>query len=200
MSGAIDLAEKLASFADHWSPRTITQFNNRDVMVVKVKGEFVWHSHADTDDFFLVLKGNLAIQLRDRTISLGPGQMYVVPKGVEHRPVAKEEVHLLLIEPTGTPNAGDRGTAVPRQSPEIFLMLPGRSSKSATSMRTEAGRGASPKLSVERCTIVPLCIDDETKSPMRGEEGDAVTALVRIDAAFADAGDPAGLHLLPEHR
>ncbi len=115
MSGAIDLAEKLASFADHWSPRTITQFNNCDVMVVKVKGEFVWHSHADTDDFFLVLKGNLAIQLRDRTISLGPGQMYVVPKGVEHRPVAKEEVHLLLIEPTGTPNTGDRGTAVPRQ-------------------------------------------------------------------------------------
>jgi mannose-6-phosphate isomerase-like protein (cupin superfamily) len=115
MSGAIDLAEKLASFADHWSPRTITQFNNCDVMVVKVKGEFVWHSHADTDDFFLVLKGNLAIQLRDRTISLGPGQMYVVPKGVEHRPVAKEEVQLLLIEPTGTPNTGDRGTAVPRQ-------------------------------------------------------------------------------------
>lgn len=115
MSGAIDLSEKLASFSDHWSPRAITQFNNCDVMVVKVKGEFVWHSHADTDDFFLVLKGNLAIQLRDRTISLGPGQMYVVPKGVEHRPVATEEVHLLLIEPAGTPNTGDPRTAAPRK-------------------------------------------------------------------------------------
>jgi mannose-6-phosphate isomerase-like protein (cupin superfamily) len=115
MSGAIDLSEKLASFSDHWSPRAITQFNNCDVMVVKVKGEFVWHSHADTDDFFLVLKGNLAIELRDRTISLGPGQMYVVPKGVEHRPVAKEEVHLLLIEPAGTPNTGDPRTAAPRK-------------------------------------------------------------------------------------
>jgi mannose-6-phosphate isomerase-like protein (cupin superfamily) len=115
MSGAIDLSEKLAAFSDHWSPRTITQFNNCDVMVVKVKGEFVWHSHADTDDFFLVLKGALDIELRDRTISLGPGQMYVVPKGVEHRPVAKEEVHLLLIEPTGTPNTGDPETAAPRK-------------------------------------------------------------------------------------
>jgi mannose-6-phosphate isomerase-like protein (cupin superfamily) len=115
MSGAIDLSEKLASFSDHWSPRAITQFNNCDVMVVKVKGEFVWHSHADTDDFFLVLKGNLAIELRDRTISLGPGQMYVVPKGVEHRPVATEEVHLLLIEPAGTPNTGDPRTAAPRK-------------------------------------------------------------------------------------
>jgi len=115
MSGAIDLSEKLASFSDHWSPRAITQFNNCDVMVVKVKGEFVWHSHADTDDFFLVLKGNLAIELRVRTISLGPGQMYVVPKGVEHRPVATEEVHLLLIEPAGTPNTGDPRTAAPRK-------------------------------------------------------------------------------------
>jgi mannose-6-phosphate isomerase-like protein (cupin superfamily) len=115
MSGAIDLSEKLASFSDHWAPRTVTQFNNCDVMVVKVKGEFVWHSHADTDDFFLVLKGNLEIELRDRTVSLGPGQMYVVPKGVEHRPLAKDEVHLLLIEPTGTPNTGNSETAAPRK-------------------------------------------------------------------------------------
>ena len=92
MSDAIDLSEKLSTFSEHWSPRTVTQFNNCDVMVVKVKGEFVWHKHDDTDDFFLVLKGMLDIQLRDRTITLGPGQMYVVPKGVEHRPVAREEV------------------------------------------------------------------------------------------------------------
>jgi mannose-6-phosphate isomerase-like protein (cupin superfamily) len=116
MSGAIDLSEKLSTFSEHWSPRTVTQFNNCDVMVVKVKGEFVWHKHDDTDDFFLVLKGMLDIQLRDQTITLGPGQMYVVPKGVEHRPVAREEVHLLLIEPTGTPNTGNAATAAPRRT------------------------------------------------------------------------------------
>jgi len=114
MSGAIDLSEKLSTFSEHWSPRTVTQFNDCDVMVVKVKGEFVWHKHDDTDDFFLVLKGMLDIQLRDRTVTLGPGKMYVVPKGVEHRPVAREEVHLLLIEPTGTPNTGNAATAAPR--------------------------------------------------------------------------------------
>jgi mannose-6-phosphate isomerase-like protein (cupin superfamily) len=116
MSGAIDLSEKLSTFSEHWSPRTVTQFNDCDVMVVKVKGEFVWHKHDDTDDFFLVLKGLLDIQLRDRTITLGPGQMYVVPKGVEHRPVARGEVHLLLIEPTGTPNTGNAATAAPRRT------------------------------------------------------------------------------------
>jgi mannose-6-phosphate isomerase-like protein (cupin superfamily) len=116
MSVAIDLSEKLSTFSEHWSPRTVTQFNNCDVMVVKVKGEFVWHKHDDTDDFFLVLKGLLDIHLRDRTITLGPGQMYVVPKGVEHRPVAREEAHLLLIEPTGTPNTGNAATAAPRRT------------------------------------------------------------------------------------
>jgi len=116
MSEAIDLSEKLSTFAEHWSPRTVTQFNDCDVMVVKVKGEFVWHKHDDTDDFFLVLKGVLDIRLRDRTITLGPGQMYVVPRGVEHCPVAREEVHLLLIEPAGTPNTGDAATAAPRRT------------------------------------------------------------------------------------
>ncbi len=115
MSGPIDLSEKLSTFSDHWSPRTVAQFNACDVMVVKVKGEFVWHKHDDTDDFFLVLKGVLDIELRDRTVRLGPGQMYIVPKGVEHRPVAREEVHLLLIEPTGTPNTGSAETAAPRK-------------------------------------------------------------------------------------
>jgi len=115
MSTKINLAEKLATFVDHWSPRTIAQFNGHDVMVVKVKGEFVWHKHDDTDDFFLILKGSLDIELRDRTVTLGPGEMFVVPKGVEHRPVARDEVHLLLIEPTGTPNTGDARTAAPRK-------------------------------------------------------------------------------------
>ncbi len=116
MSDRIDLSEQLATFSEHWSPRAVAQFNNCDVMVVKVKGEFVWHKHDDTDDFFLVLKGVLDIQLRDRTVTLGPGQMYIVPKGVEHCPVAKEEVHLLLIEPAGTPNTGDVKTAAPRKT------------------------------------------------------------------------------------
>ena len=115
MSTKINLAEKLATFADHWSPRTVTRFNGHDVMVVKVLGDFVWHKHDQTDDFFLVLKGTLDIELRDRTVTLGPGEMFIVPKGVEHRPVAREEVHLLLIEPTGTPNTGDPKTAAPRK-------------------------------------------------------------------------------------
>ncbi len=116
MREKINLSEKLAAFSDHWSPRTVAQLNDYDVMVVKVKGEFVWHKHDETDDFFLVLKGTLDIELRDRTVTLGPGEIYIVPKGVEHRPVAKEEVHLLLIEPTGTPNTGDPKTAAPRRT------------------------------------------------------------------------------------
>ena len=111
----INLAEKLGRFHDHFSPRTVALFNGHDVMVVKAKGEFVWHKHDETDDFFLVLKGVLDIELRDRTVTLGPGEMFIVPKGVEHRPVAREEVHLLLIEPSGTPNTGDKATAAERK-------------------------------------------------------------------------------------
>jgi mannose-6-phosphate isomerase-like protein (cupin superfamily) len=116
MEAKINLAEKLETFSDYWSPRTIAQLNNSDVMVVKVMGEFVWHKHDETDDFFLVLKGTLDIQMRDRTVTLGPGEMFIVPQGVEHRPVAKEEVHLLLIEPIGTPNTGDPETSAPRKT------------------------------------------------------------------------------------
>lgn len=107
----VNLDAKLATFAEHWSPRVIAAFNGHEVMVVKAKGAFVWHAHPDTDDFFLVLKGRLTIQQRDGEVRLGPGELYVVPAGVEHRPVAEEEVHLLLIEPAGTPNTGDPATA-----------------------------------------------------------------------------------------
>lgn len=107
----VNLEQKLAAFTDQWSPKVIASFNGHDVMVVKVKGEFAWHSHPDTDDFFLVLKGRLTIQLRDHNVTLGPGNLYIVPKGVEHCPVAEEETHLLLIEPVGTPNTGDAATA-----------------------------------------------------------------------------------------
>ena len=112
---AVNLASKLATFTEHWQPRTVTEFNDHDVMVVKVKGEFVWHKHDESDDFFLVLKGRLTIELRDGSVTLGPGELFVVPAGVEHRPVAAEEVHLLLIEPTGTPNTGDPATAAQRR-------------------------------------------------------------------------------------
>src|SRR5262245_52284698 len=112
---AINLAAKLASFQGHWQPRTVGTFNGHDLMVVKLKGEFVWHKHDDTDDFFLVLQGNLIIQLRDGDVHLKPGELFVVPKGMEHRPIAEDEVHLLLIEPTGTPNTGDPKTAAPRR-------------------------------------------------------------------------------------
>ena len=115
MKQKANLADKLAGFSEHFSPRTVAQLNDYDVMVAKLKGEFIWHKHDETDDFFLVLKGELDIQMRDRTVTLGPGEIFVVPKGVEHRPVAREEVHILLIEPTGTPNTGDPKTAAPRK-------------------------------------------------------------------------------------
>ena len=111
----INLADKLAQFGEHWAPRTVARLNEYDIMVVKVQGEFVWHSHPDTDDFFLVLKGRLTIRLRDRAVTLGPGELFIVPRDVEHQPFAEEETHLLLIEPAGTPNTGDIATAAPRQ-------------------------------------------------------------------------------------
>jgi mannose-6-phosphate isomerase-like protein (cupin superfamily) len=104
---AINLAEKLATFDEHWSPRIVGAFNGHDIMVVKVKGEFVWHSHDNTDDLFLVLKGRLRIELPEGSVELNEGEMFVVPQGMQHRPVADEEAHLLLIEPAGTPNTGD---------------------------------------------------------------------------------------------
>ena len=110
----INLAEKLATFAEHYRPKTVGHFNGHDLMIVKVKGPFTWHKHDDTDDFFLVLKGQLTIQMRDGNVVLGPGELFVVPRGVEHCPVAEEEAHVLLIEPMGTPNTGNPKTAAPR--------------------------------------------------------------------------------------
>lgn len=114
MSDTINLAEKLATFDQHWSQRAAL-FDGHDVVVVKARGEFNWHSHPDTDDFFLVLKGKIDIQPRDRTVHLKAGEMFIVPKGIEHRPVARDEAHLLPIEPTGMPNTDDSATAARRQ-------------------------------------------------------------------------------------
>ena len=116
MEQVIDLKDKLARFEGHWQPRTVAEFNGHDVMVVKVQGEYHWHAHDGIDDFFLVLVGLLEIDLEDgRTVRLAPGQLFVVPRGMRHRPRAREEAHLLLIEPTGTPNSGDAATAAPRR-------------------------------------------------------------------------------------
>jgi mannose-6-phosphate isomerase-like protein (cupin superfamily) len=112
---AINLAEKLSTFSEYWQPRIVGSFNGHDLMVVKVKGEFVWHKHDNTDDFFLVLAGHITIQLRDGAVRLGPGEIFVVPKGVEHCPVAEDEAHVLLIEPRDTPNTGDMATAAARR-------------------------------------------------------------------------------------
>jgi mannose-6-phosphate isomerase-like protein (cupin superfamily) len=112
---AINLKEKLSKFSEHWSPKIVSTFNGHDVMVVKVQGEFNWHSHADTDDLFLVLKGEITIQMREGDVTLREGELFVVPKDVEHCPVAEEEAHLLLIEPMGTPNTGDEATAAKKE-------------------------------------------------------------------------------------
>ncbi|GJM37403.1 MAG: mannose-6-phosphate isomerase [Acidimicrobiales bacterium] len=111
---AVNLAAKLAQFDEHWAPRTVAEFNGHDVMVVKVKGEFVWHHHDDTDDLFLVLSGRITIRMREGDVDLGAGELFVVPVGVEHQPYAPEEAELLLIEPSGTANTGDRATAARR--------------------------------------------------------------------------------------
>lgn len=111
----INLAERLAAFDGYWQPRVVGQFNGHDLMVVKVKGEFVWHTHDNTDDFFLVLRGRITVCMREGEVSLGPGELFVVPKGVEHCTTADEEAHLLLIESTGTSNTGDAMTAAPRR-------------------------------------------------------------------------------------
>ena len=111
----VNLGEKLALFADHWSPKVVGELNGQHVKLVKFAGEFVWHSHADEDELFLVVRGRFIMEFRDRSVPLGEGEFLVVPRGVEHRPVAAEEVHVLLFEPATTLNTGDVRTVA---SPE----------------------------------------------------------------------------------
>lgn len=116
MAHPIDIADKLSLFTMHWTPQTIARLKDYEIKLVKVQGEFVWHSHDTTDELFLVINGHLTIELRDGDVTLGPGQLYVVPKGVEHRPVAVDEAQIMLIEPQGVVNTGDAGgplTATP---------------------------------------------------------------------------------------
>ncbi len=107
MIEAVNLAQKLTLFQEYWSPKVVGELNDNYLKVVKVKGEFVWHKHDEDDELFLVLKGRLVIQLRDQDITLNEGDFLVVPKGIEHRPVAEDEAHILLIEPKTVVNTGD---------------------------------------------------------------------------------------------
>jgi mannose-6-phosphate isomerase-like protein (cupin superfamily) len=103
----INFREKLAQFSEHWSPKVIAQMNDYHFKVVKVQGEFVWHDHPETDEVFIVLQGQLEIQFREGFVRLTEGEMFVVPRGVEHKPVAASECHILLVEPAGTVNTGE---------------------------------------------------------------------------------------------
>ena len=107
----VDIASKLSAFSQHWSPKVVARLNDYEIKVVKLQGEFVWHTHEETDELFLVVHGELTIQLRDGNVVLRPGQLFVVPRGVEHCPIAEGEVHALLIEPAGVVNTGSAGGA-----------------------------------------------------------------------------------------
>ena len=106
---AINFLEKFDLFAEHWAPKVIAEMNDYQFKVVKLQGDFIWHDHKDTDDTFIVIEGNLRIDLRDGAVHVGPGEMFIVPKGVEHKPYAEKEVKLLLIEPRGVRNTGHEG-------------------------------------------------------------------------------------------
>ena len=106
---AINVTEKFNAFSDRWQPKRIAGLNDYDVRIAKIEGEFVWHAHADTDELFLIWKGTMDIQYRDRTVSLREGDLHVVPKGTDHRPVAHGECWIMMIEPSDTVNTGDTG-------------------------------------------------------------------------------------------
>ena len=114
-SPVINFAEKFSQFTDLWSPRIIAQMNDYHFKLAKIQGEFVWHSHPETDEVFIIISGSMNIQLRDGSIKFKAGEMYVVPKGIEHKPTAEEECHILLIEPAGTLNTGDAGSEMTKQ-------------------------------------------------------------------------------------
>lgn len=110
----VNLAEKLEQFTGHWDPHVVADYNENDVMVVRFQGAFPFHMHEETDDFFLVLKGEMIMDLDGESHRVGAGELFVVPRGVTHRPRAEQECHVLLIEPKGEPNTGDPDTAAPK--------------------------------------------------------------------------------------
>ncbi len=102
----VSLTEKLSLINKHWTPKIVGELNGQHVKLVKLKGEFVWHDHKDADELFLVIKGNITIELRSSSVELNEGEFFIVPRGVEHRPIAEQEAHILLFEPAGTLNTG----------------------------------------------------------------------------------------------
>ena len=110
MLKAININDKLNKFSDLWSPKVIAEMNDYQFKLAKVKGEFVWHSHEETDETFIVLHGELLIEFRDKKIRLNKGELYIVPKGIEHKPYAENECHIMLIEPKGIINTGEKST------------------------------------------------------------------------------------------
>jgi mannose-6-phosphate isomerase-like protein (cupin superfamily) len=109
----VNLAKGFASFEETWAPKIIAHYNGNEVRLVKTEGEWVWHKHDDTDELFLIIEGELEMAFRDRVVTVGAGELLIVPRGVEHRPAAHGRVSLLLIDPDGTPNTGDVATATP---------------------------------------------------------------------------------------
>lgn len=112
---AVNLKEKLSLFNEHWSPKIVGELNGQQVKLAKLKGEFVWHRHDQEDELFLVIKGLLTIAFKDKTITLNEGEFLIVPRGVEHKPIAEEEVHVMLFEPAGTINTGDTKSALKKE-------------------------------------------------------------------------------------
>lgn len=112
MADKINLAQKFGTFSDHWAPRVVARYNDNEVRIAKVNGEFIWHQHDETDELFLIIDGELDMEFRDRTVTLKPGELIVVPKGIEHRPCARSgEVALINIDLADTPNTGNEATA-----------------------------------------------------------------------------------------
>ena len=109
MNQPVNFKEKLAKFTERWSPRVVAEMNDYQFKLAKIEGEFIWHAHADTDEAFIVLQGEMTLELRDQSVLLRAGEMYIVPKGIEHRPIALRECSIMLVEPRGVVNTGDEG-------------------------------------------------------------------------------------------
>ena len=119
-SEKINLKEKLSKFSDHWSPKVIAEMNDYQFKLVKIKGDFVWHNHGDTDEFFLVIEGEMKIEFKDETVILKEGEIFVVPKGVEHKPYAEEECKIMIVEPRGVINTGDAESSL-KASNDVWI-------------------------------------------------------------------------------
>lgn len=118
MTNKVNLSEKLAAVYDYWSPKIVGELNNQQVKIARLKGSFIWHHHENEDELFLILKGKLKIHLKEKTVHLNEGEFFIVPKGVEHKPAADEEVHVLLFEPADTLNTGNVKNKMTINNPE----------------------------------------------------------------------------------